>query len=93
MTVRVRFMIIQTLSFGFRTRSIHLFDCDPHERPNPSAPSYMPQSILRQGYEPTSVFRRWSFGFIGALMRRGMVILSRVDAEEGESGCAAVRVS
>lgn len=74
MAVRMRFMVIQTLSFGFRTRSIHLFDCDPHERPDPSASSSMPpcavpQSIPRHGYEWILVLRRWSFELIGTLMR------------------------
>lgn len=36
MPVRMRFMVLQALSFRFRTRSIHLFDWNPHGRPNPS---------------------------------------------------------
>lgn len=53
MTVGTRFMIIQSLSFEIVTRSIHLFDCDPHEQPGPSALlsmrlSAVPRCITRQ---------------------------------------------
>ena len=75
MTMRMRFMVLQTLSFRFRTGSIHRFDWDPHERPYPSAPSKIPASVVppsipRQGNEPVVVHGQWSFGLIGTWTQR-----------------------
>ena len=83
MTVRVRFMVIQTLSFGFWTQSIHLFDWDPHERPNPSAQSNMLSCAV-----PQSVLGQCSFVFTGTLMQRETVNLRLFDVKEGESRCS-----